>query len=140
MGLEAFRNIVRRILENPKWKAAVIWGIAIGCFDIFVNVVVGRITWKSSNTIYVVSVGPLIALIFIGLFSYFYLRSILLGALCGITCAIPYFFYSLSFILQTKATFWWMAIPASIFSAFIFATPGIIGGYLAEKKESKCNR
>jgi len=123
---------IEKIISNSKWKTAVIWGIAIGCFDIFINGVIGHLTWKSSHTIYVVSISPLIALILIGLFSYFYLRSLLLGALCGVTCAIPYFFYNLPFILQTG--FWWMAIPAFIISAFIFATPGVIGGYLAERK------
>ena len=118
--------MIREIIIDSKWKVAFLWGIAIGCFGIFVNEVIGHA--------YAVSIGSTIALIFIGFFSYFYLHSLLLGALCGFACAIPYFFYTLSYIMRVEVRYWWIAIPAFIFSAFVFATPGVIGGYLAEKK------
>ena len=120
MRLCKIGKIIDNIVSNPRWKVAIIWGLAIGCFDIFVY-----------EVIHIFFVG----LIIIAFFSYFYLSSLILGALCGATSAIPYFFRTLYLCQQAKISCLF-AIPAIIPLIFILAAPGILGGYLAEKYKS----
>jgi len=109
-----------------------IWGLAIGCFIIFIDEIIGFLSWKSDSTIYVISPSPLFGLLIIGLFSYFYLRSLLLGALCGIACRVPFFLKSIFIFSSPVLT----SISSFLISAVFFALPSILGGYLAERKQS----
>jgi hypothetical protein len=120
---------IKTIVLNPKCLIAVIWGFAIGCLTISIDQIIGYFHWKSGHAIVIFSPSPLIGLLIIGLFSFFYLRSLILGALCGVACEVSLFFQSL-FLFPL-----WINISGVIISSLIFALPGVIGGYLAERKE-----
>jgi len=100
------RKIINDIISNPKWKVAIIWGLAIGCFDIFINKTIGNITWKSDHITHVISISPFIALILIALFSYFYLHLLLLGAFCGFASSFPYFYILFPLFLKVASGGW----------------------------------
>ena len=64
MRLCKIGKIVDNIVSNPRWKVAIIWGLAIGCFDIFVY-----------EVIHIFFVGLFITLFQLFLFILFNLRS-----------------------------------------------------------------
>ena len=125
---------------NGKAPAALIWGIAIGLFISLLSPIVIRT--GSNNVFYIGSELPLGWLI-IGAFSFFYLRSIHLGGIYGATAGVT------SGIASTILNFHdyfnhisslyilFYVVGGILYSAALYAVPGIIGGWLYERKQTK---
>jgi len=108
---------------NEKLLITFIWGIAIGSLVIFID------------TFFVYFQPASVAALFIiGLFSYAYLRSMVLGILCGAISTIPIFIYLLFQIPESVSINITGLIIGFIISAVFYSAPGAIGGCLAEKK------
>jgi len=125
---------------NGKVPAALIWGIAIGLFISLLPPIVIRT--GSNNVFYIGSELPLGWLV-IGAFSFFYLRSIHLGGIYGATAGVT------SGIASTILNFHdyfnhisslyilFYVVGGILYSAALYAVPGIIGGWLYERKQTK---
>ena len=114
--------------DDEKLIITLIWGITIGSLIILMDTFFGVLYWRSGNTLFGFQPAPLVGLLIIGLFSYAYLRSMLLGVMCGVACAVPFFFH----LLFQSPVF--ISISGFIISAMFYSLAGAIGGYLAEKK------
>lgn len=131
LGFVQLYKKVKKIALHPKFLIVVIWGSAIGCLIMLIEYIIDYIQWESNHTIFMISLAPFIGFLIVGLFSFFYLRSMLLGAICGVAYEIPFFIRAL-FLIPSP-----IYLLALIILFPIYALPGIIagviGGYLSKK-------
>lgn len=129
---------------NGKLPAALIWGIAIGLFISLLHPIVIR---TGSNNVFYIGFELPLGWLIIGAFSFFYLRSIRLGGVCGATAGVTstIMFIILNFrnhISHNHPSYFLLYMVfymvAGIFwGAVIYSLPGIIGGWLYERKQTK---
>ena len=87
--------------------------------------------WASGKTIVFLELTPLLAFIIIALFSFLYLHSFELGALCGFLAGLVY-----SILKSLLTHLWPVGITGWIFLPSIYMLVGFIGGWLATRKSS----
>ena len=115
-------------MEKSKSLMTIMWGLIIGCIIVFMDEFIS-LQWKIEETIMILEIGPLLAFFIIWLFSFFYLRSIKSGVLCGFVAGFSYQLLK-SFIsnLYSRSIIGWVFLP------LIYILAGFIGGYLAMRE------
>ncbi len=128
---------------SGKLPAAIIWGAAIGLSISLFRPVVIRI---GSDGAFYAGLGLPFGWLIIGIFSFFYLRSLHLGGICGATTGVTSTIASIifnfhSFISHNHPSYLpyiaFYLVAGIFWGAAIYSLPGIIGGWFYEKKQTK---
>ena len=124
---------MEREMLNSKILIAIIWGVAIGSLLVFIDSLI-ILKWESQKIIVFLEPTPLLAFIIIALFSFLYLSSSKLGALCGFIAGIVY-----SILKSFLTHLWplgvteWIALPS------FYMLAGFIGGLFSFSPDSPLN-
>lgn len=125
---------------NEKLVAALVWGIAIG----FLLLLIDRsVAIRAGGGIIYFMFGLPAGWLIIGAFSYFYLRSMFLGGMCGAVAGLSYstmatvFNFNDYFSHGHLSLLLFYMIAGVVYGAAIYAVPGVIGGALSMRVRTK---
>ena len=125
---------------NEKLVAALVWGIAIGFLLLLIN---RTVTIRAGGGIIYSTFGLPAGWLIIGAFSYFYLRSVFLGGMCGAVAGLSYstmaavFNFNDCFSHGHLSFLLFYMIEGVVYGAAIYAVPGVIGGALSGRVKTK---
>lgn len=114
------------------WYAAVVWGVAIGCLSVLIDVAVPSVQIGSQI---VFGAGTLVGWVLLVSFSFIYLRSPITGAICGVMLSLSDTVLWNGVIVQVSPEL----LVYSLFQALLVWVPihaalGFAGGYFGERR------
>jgi len=124
---------------NGKLPATLIWGIAIGLFISLLHPMVIR---TGSNSVFYIGFELPAGWLIVSAFSYFYLRSMFLGGMCGAVAGLSYstmatVFNFNDYFSHGHLSFLLFYMFAGMVYGVVYAVPGVIGGALSGRVRTK---